>query len=268
MGFRFGGLVSAFAPLTFGCGCAVSCRRAVDVANARLVHDEPERPATDRTVELIDRRAARHSDMVAKRYGGAQQSQPAASRERRAAMAWRVDVPSMLGLGVSKLASVPQTTRRKGNTSTVARWQEGQGTEGTQGPSSRGQRRRSVIGCSLHFCSSSSASSLHSPPFELHLHQHSALITSIFFFIVFAFTIPLLIDELRVFSRPPRARLLFSILSPPTTVMSRLQQDQFIDEDEEEEVCPLCVEELDITDKNFKPCPCGYQVSVPIPSAG
>jgi len=41
--------------------------------------------------------------------------------------------------------------------------------------------------------------------------------------------------------------------------MSRTQQDQFID-DEEEETCPLCVEELSFDDKNFKPCPCGYQV--------
>ena len=24
--------------------------------------------------------------------------------------------------------------------------------------------------------------------------------------------------------------------------------------------CPLCLEELDISDLNFKPCPCGYQV--------
>ncbi|KAK5113206.1 hypothetical protein LTR62_003542 [Meristemomyces frigidus] len=41
--------------------------------------------------------------------------------------------------------------------------------------------------------------------------------------------------------------------------MSRTQQDQFIDE-EEEETCPLCVEELSLDDKNFKPCPCGYQI--------
>jgi hypothetical protein len=39
--------------------------------------------------------------------------------------------------------------------------------------------------------------------------------------------------------------------------------DQFIDDEDEEEVCPLCVEELDLTDKNFRPCPCGYQVSIP-----
>jgi CCR4-NOT transcription complex subunit 4 len=41
--------------------------------------------------------------------------------------------------------------------------------------------------------------------------------------------------------------------------MSRLQQDQFVD-DEEEECCPLCVEEFDLSDRNFRPCPCGYQV--------
>jgi hypothetical protein len=50
-----------------------------------------------------------------------------------------------------------------------------------------------------------------------------------------------------------------------TLAMARPQQDQFIDEDEEEEVCPLCVEEFDLGDKNFRPCPCGYQVS-PLPS--
>lgn len=41
--------------------------------------------------------------------------------------------------------------------------------------------------------------------------------------------------------------------------MSRSLQDQFIDDDEEE-TCPLCVEEFDLTDKGFRPCPCGYQV--------
>jgi CCR4-NOT transcription complex subunit 4 len=43
--------------------------------------------------------------------------------------------------------------------------------------------------------------------------------------------------------------------------MSRAQQDQFVDDDEEE-VCPLCVEEFDLSDKNFRPCPCGYQVRI------
>jgi len=41
--------------------------------------------------------------------------------------------------------------------------------------------------------------------------------------------------------------------------MSRNLQDQFIDDDEEE-TCPLCVEEFDLNDKCFRPCPCGYQV--------
>ncbi|KAI6709837.1 hypothetical protein PZA11_000442 [Diplocarpon coronariae] len=30
--------------------------------------------------------------------------------------------------------------------------------------------------------------------------------------------------------------------------------------DDDEECCPLCVEEFDLSDKNFRPCPCGYQV--------
>lgn len=41
--------------------------------------------------------------------------------------------------------------------------------------------------------------------------------------------------------------------------MSRLQYDQFVDDDEDE-CCPLCVEEFDLSDRNFRPCPCGYQV--------
>ncbi|CCF60704.1 hypothetical protein KAFR_0L00960 [Kazachstania africana CBS 2517] len=36
-------------------------------------------------------------------------------------------------------------------------------------------------------------------------------------------------------------------------------EDQYISE-EEEDYCPLCIEPLDITDKNFFPCPCGYQI--------
>ena len=30
--------------------------------------------------------------------------------------------------------------------------------------------------------------------------------------------------------------------------------------DEEDLECPLCMEELDIADRNFRPCPCGYKV--------
>ncbi|KAK2736670.1 transcriptional repressor general negative regulator of transcription subunit 4 [Myotisia sp. PD_48] len=39
---------------------------------------------------------------------------------------------------------------------------------------------------------------------------------------------------------------------------SRTQNDTVIDDDEEQ--CPLCIEEFDLSDKNFKPCPCGYQI--------
>ncbi|EXJ91372.1 hypothetical protein A1O1_04484 [Capronia coronata CBS 617.96] len=35
-------------------------------------------------------------------------------------------------------------------------------------------------------------------------------------------------------------------------------QDTVIDDDEE--TCPLCIEEFDLSDKNFRPCPCGYQI--------
>ena len=24
--------------------------------------------------------------------------------------------------------------------------------------------------------------------------------------------------------------------------------------------CPLCMEDMDVTDKNFRPCKCGYQI--------
>ncbi|PGH27762.1 hypothetical protein AJ80_00550 [Polytolypa hystricis UAMH7299] len=39
---------------------------------------------------------------------------------------------------------------------------------------------------------------------------------------------------------------------------SRIQNDSVIDDDDE--FCPLCIEEFDLSDKNFKPCPCGYQI--------
>ncbi|OJJ30331.1 hypothetical protein ASPWEDRAFT_142654 [Aspergillus wentii DTO 134E9] len=41
--------------------------------------------------------------------------------------------------------------------------------------------------------------------------------------------------------------------------MSSFQElDSVIDDDDE--FCPLCIEEFDLSDKNFKPCPCGYQI--------
>jgi len=30
--------------------------------------------------------------------------------------------------------------------------------------------------------------------------------------------------------------------------------------DSDEDECPLCMEEIDVSDRGFKPCPCGYQV--------
>jgi hypothetical protein len=32
------------------------------------------------------------------------------------------------------------------------------------------------------------------------------------------------------------------------------------DSDSDDDVCPLCCEELDLSDKHFLPCPCGYRV--------
>lgn len=69
---------------------------------------------------------------------------------------------------------------------------------------------------------------------------------------------------------PPRCASSFELhhkLPRVTTphAMSRSLQDQFIDDDEEE-TCPLCVEEFDLHDKGFRPCPCGYQVCCDRPS--
>ncbi|KAK4160074.1 general negative regulator of transcription subunit 4 [Cladorrhinum sp. PSN259] len=35
-------------------------------------------------------------------------------------------------------------------------------------------------------------------------------------------------------------------------------QDTFFDD--EDDCCPLCIEEFDLSDRNFRPCPCGYQI--------
>ncbi|EEB08717.1 CCR4-Not complex subunit Mot2 [Schizosaccharomyces japonicus yFS275] len=37
-------------------------------------------------------------------------------------------------------------------------------------------------------------------------------------------------------------------------------QDIYSSEDDDDMYCPLCMEEIDISDKNFKPCQCGYRV--------
>ncbi|KAI8881124.1 hypothetical protein K501DRAFT_189620 [Backusella circina FSU 941] len=62
----------------------------------------------------------------------------------------------------------------------------------------------------------------------------------------------------------------FSYLSRRNSYHSDSQSDSFssshsntkemyFSEDEDID-CPLCMEELDIADRNFKPCPCGYQI--------
>lgn len=33
--------------------------------------------------------------------------------------------------------------------------------------------------------------------------------------------------------------------------------------DEGERTCPLCAEEMDLTDQQLKPCKCGYEVRIP-----
>lgn len=42
-----------------------------------------------------------------------------------------------------------------------------------------------------------------------------------------------------------------------TQIMSKNKE---IEEKEEPELCPLCAEELESDDLEFKPCKCGYQV--------
>lgn len=69
---------------------------------------------------------------------------------------------------------------------------------------------------------------------------------------------PLTLDDVANESRRRRARRARSS-NPPflfrtslTLLLPRLQ--------EEDPECPLCMEEMDLSDINFKPCPCGYQV--------
>ncbi|KAI0654784.1 hypothetical protein C8Q70DRAFT_925216 [Cubamyces menziesii] len=43
-------------------------------------------------------------------------------------------------------------------------------------------------------------------------------------------------------------------------VLAGVQDAYWSDDEAENAECPLCLEEMDISDLNFKPCPCGYQV--------
>lgn len=50
--------------------------------------------------------------------------------------------------------------------------------------------------------------------------------------------------------------------SPDGSLTPSLLSCRFQEEDPE---CPLCMEEMDLSDINFKPCPCGYQVRPHLP---
>ncbi|GMM37190.1 hypothetical protein DASC09_045150 [Saccharomycopsis crataegensis] len=41
-------------------------------------------------------------------------------------------------------------------------------------------------------------------------------------------------------------------------VLQEYDSDDYLSD--EEDICPLCAEEMDSSDKRFKPCPCGYQI--------
>jgi hypothetical protein len=45
----------------------------------------------------------------------------------------------------------------------------------------------------------------------------------------------------------------------PLFLYNKLKRKMY-SSDEEDLECPLCMEELDIADRNFRPCPCGYKV--------
>ncbi|TCD70571.1 transcriptional repressor proteinral negative regulator of transcription subunit 4 [Steccherinum ochraceum] len=43
-------------------------------------------------------------------------------------------------------------------------------------------------------------------------------------------------------------------------VLAGVQDAYWSDDEADDADCPLCLEEMDISDLNFKPCPCGYQI--------
>lgn len=119
------------------------------------------------------------------------------------------------------------------------------------------------------------------PPISIALHLDLEASTSPFRFVSFApsscrtelvsFGDPLL-AALGTCSRP--IRFFFSLIPCAhlhvritnqgrgvrfTSAIMASRQDQVIDDDEPD-TCPLCIEELDLSDRGFRPCPCGYQV--------
>ncbi|KLO10642.1 hypothetical protein SCHPADRAFT_832227 [Schizopora paradoxa] len=45
-----------------------------------------------------------------------------------------------------------------------------------------------------------------------------------------------------------------------SSVLAGVQDAYWSDDEAEDSECPLCLEEMDVSDANFKPCPCGYQI--------
>ncbi|TEB35932.1 hypothetical protein FA13DRAFT_1810578 [Coprinellus micaceus] len=65
-------------------------------------------------------------------------------------------------------------------------------------------------------------------------------------------------SKLSVYSPLPAPAIL-SVPQSKSHVLAGVQDAYWSDEEEDQE-CPLCLEEMDISDLNFKPCVCGYQI--------
>ncbi|KAH6918708.1 hypothetical protein BKA70DRAFT_1248007 [Coprinopsis sp. MPI-PUGE-AT-0042] len=58
---------------------------------------------------------------------------------------------------------------------------------------------------------------------------------------------------------PLPAPAILSVTQSKSHVLAGVQDAYWSDEEEDAE-CPLCLEEMDVSDLNFKPCVCGYQI--------
>ncbi|KAF9532302.1 hypothetical protein CPB83DRAFT_847618 [Crepidotus variabilis] len=52
----------------------------------------------------------------------------------------------------------------------------------------------------------------------------------------------------------------FTVSQSKSHVLAGLQDAYWSDDEAEDAECPLCLEEMDVSDLNFKPCVCGYQI--------
>ncbi|KAF8163178.1 hypothetical protein B0H34DRAFT_856722 [Crassisporium funariophilum] len=58
----------------------------------------------------------------------------------------------------------------------------------------------------------------------------------------------------------PVVHATFSVSQSKSHVLAGVQDAYWSDDEAEDAECPLCLEEMDISDLNFKPCICGYQI--------